>query len=244
MASGRRAAQKIIGALKPGEEALVEDEPETSPGEYEPTPKGIPKQKQRPLPHRTASERIKDNDEVMGPFSFKEALKEASRCLQCGVCSECLRCQDACELGAIRHESTWTLKSLYFDRIIVADRAQMDINPESSRLVSMPNFGKTASWAKGMLAGRVAAMDALSEAPIVKLQPPPRVALGDGDMRIGVFLCSCNGTLTENGQLERMINPVKEAVGVAHVEVLLSACHPEKGLRIEEAIRDKDLNVP
>jgi NADPH-dependent glutamate synthase beta subunit-like oxidoreductase/NAD-dependent dihydropyrimidine dehydrogenase PreA subunit len=242
MASGRRGAQMIIHALKPGEGAVVEDEPESPPGEYPPIPEGMPKQKRRPLPHRTVSERIKDNDEVVGPFSVKEALKEASRCLQCGVCSECLRCQDACELGAIRHDRTWTLKSLYFDRIIVADRAQMDTRPESSRLVTMPNFGKTASWAKAMLAGRVAAMDALSESPIVKLQPPPRVALGDGDMRIGVFLCSCNGTLTENGQLERMISPVKKAASVAHVEVLLSACHPEKGLRIEEAIRDKALN--
>ncbi len=242
MASGRRAAHMIIGALKPGEEAVVEDEPETSPGEYEPIPKGIPKQKQRPLPHRTVSERIKDNDEVMGPFSFKEALKEASRCLQCGVCSECLRCQVACELGAIRHDRSSTLDALYFDRILVADRAQIDAKPESSLLVSMPNFGKTASWAKAMLAGRVAAMDALSGAHEARLQTVPRIALGNGDMRAGVFICSCNETLNEEGLLEQMISPLKKVPGVAHVEILLSACHPEKGRQIEEAIEERELN--
>ena len=241
MASGRRGAQMIIRALKPGEEPVMEDEPEFSRREYVPIPQGMPKQKRRPLPHRTVSERIKDNGEVVGPFPVKEALKEASRCLQCGVCSECLRCQEACELGAIRHDRTSTPESLYFDRIIVADGAQMDTKPESSHLVHMPHFGKSASWAKAMLAGRAAAMDALSGAPIVKIPPAPRIDLGDGDMRVGVFICSCNGTLSENGQLEQIISPLKKVSGVAHVEVLLSACHPEKGRRIEEAIHEKGL---
>ncbi|MGD9318888.1 MAG: FAD-dependent oxidoreductase [Desulfobacteraceae bacterium] len=242
MASGRRAAQVIIRFLQPGEEAIMADVSESSQGEYQPIPEGMPKQRRRPLPHRTVSERIKDNGEVVGPFSVKEAIKEASRCLQCGVCSECLRCQEACELGAIRHDRTSTLETLYFDRVIVADGAQMGRKPESSHLVSIPHFGKSTSWAKAMLAGRVAAMDALSGAPLVKLQPAPRVALGDGEMRVGIFICSCNGTLAENGQLEQMIRPLKKVSGVAHVEVLLSACHPEKGCRIEDAIHEKELN--
>jgi NADPH-dependent glutamate synthase beta subunit-like oxidoreductase len=242
MASGRRAAQMIIRFLKPGEEAVMADVSESSRGEYQSIPEGMPKQRRRPLPHRTVPERIKDNGEVVGPFSVKEALKEGSRCLQCGVCSECLRCQDACELGAIRHDRPSTLETLYFDRMIVADGAQMDRRPESSHLVSVPHFGKSASWAKAMLAGRVAAMEALSGVPIVKPQPIPRVALGDGEMRVGVFICSCNGTLGGNGQLEQMIRPLKKISGVAHVELLLSACHPEKGRRIEEAIHEKALN--
>jgi heterodisulfide reductase subunit A-like polyferredoxin len=242
MASGRRAAQMIIRFLKPGEEAIVADVSESSRGDYQSIPEGMPKQKRRRLPHRTVSERIKDNGEVMGPLSMKEALKEASRCLQCGICSECLRCQEACELGAIRHDRTSTLETLYFDRIIVADGAQVNSKSESSHLVSMPHFGKSASWAKAMLAGRVAAMEALSGVPIVKPQPIPRVALGEGDMRVGVFICSCNGTLAGNGQLEQMIRPLKKMPGVAHLELLLSACHPEKGRRIEEAIHEKELN--
>ncbi len=242
MASGRRGAQMIIHFLKPGEEAFMEDLPESSPREYQPIPEGMPKQKRRPLPHRTVSERIKDNGEVVGSLSVKEALREASRCLQCGVCSECLRCQEACELGAIRHDRTSTLETLYFDRIIVADGAQMGRNPESSHFVSLPHFGKSTSWAKAMLAGRVAAMEALSGVPIVNPQPTPRVAFGDGEMRVGLFICSCNGTFARNGQLEQMIRPLKKISGVAHVELLLSACHPEKGRRIEEAIQEKELN--
>ncbi|MGD8229407.1 MAG: FAD-dependent oxidoreductase, partial [Desulfobacteraceae bacterium] len=242
MASGRRGAQMIIHFLKPGEEAVGADFPEFSRAEHQPIPEGMRKQKRRPLPHRTVSERIKDNGEVVGPFSAQEALKEASRCLQCGVCSECLRCQEACELGAIRHDRTPMLETLYFDRIIVADGAQMARKPESSHLVSMPHLGKRVSWAKAMLAGRVAAMDALSGVPVAELRPTPRVTLADGEMRVGVFICSCNGTLTEDGQLEQMIRPLKKISGVSHVEVLLSACHPEKGRRIEETIHQKELN--
>ena len=242
MASGRRAADMIIRFLKPDEEAVVANVSESSRGEYEPILEGMPKQRRTPLPHRPAPERIKDNGEVVGPLSVKEALREASRCLQCGICSECLRCQEACELGAIRHDRTSTLKTLYFDRIIVADSAQMDRKSESSHLLSVPHFGKSASWAKAMLAGRVAAMEALSGTPILMPQPPPRVTLGDGEMKAGVFICSCNGTLAGNGQLEQMIRPLKKISGVAHAELLLSACHPEKGRRIEEAIHEKELN--
>jgi hypothetical protein len=86
----------------------------------------------------------------------------------------------------------------------------------------MPNFGKTASWAKAMLAGRVAAMDALSGAREARLQAVPRIDLGNGDMKAGVFICSCNGTLNEEGLLEQMIGPLKKTPGVAHVEILLS----------------------
>ena len=242
MASGRRAAQVIIRSLTPAEAISPEDETRSYRGEYEPIPKGMPTQKRRPLPHRRVFERIKDYNEVTGPLSVREALKEASRCLQCGVCSECLRCQEACELVAIRHDRASISRSRYFDGIIVADEAQLPSKPKSSHVVAIPHLGKTKAWAKAMLAGRVVALDALSRAPEVRAQPIPRIHLGEGPSRVGVFICSCNGTLNEGGLLERMIAPLKKVPGVAHAEVLLSACHPEKGRRIEGAIGERELN--
>jgi len=242
MASGRRAARMIIRSLTPAEAISLEDETAFSRGEYEPVPKDIPIQARRPLPHRKVFERIKDYDEVIGPLSPREAIKEASRCLQCGVCSECLRCQEACDLDAIRHDRASIQKSIYFDRIIVADDAQLASMPKSSRVLAIPHVGKTKAWAKAMLAGRVVALDALSGAPEVRAQPVPRIHLGDGALRVGVFICSCNGTLNEDGLLERIIAPLKEAPSVAHAEVLLSACHPEKGRRIEGVIGERELN--
>ncbi len=39
--------------------------------------------------------------EVDQCFTQAEAMAEAARCLNCGICSECLACEDACEIGAI-----------------------------------------------------------------------------------------------------------------------------------------------
>jgi len=46
--------------------------------------------------------------EVNLGFSREEAVAEAQRCLNCGVCSECLQCELACKKNAIRHfEEEW-----------------------------------------------------------------------------------------------------------------------------------------
>lgn len=240
MASGRRAAQMIIGSLGAAEE-VPSWEPEPYQGEYEPIPKEIPRQKRRPIPHRSVPERVRDYEEVMGPLSAKEAIEEASRCLQCGVCSECLRCEDACELDVIRHDRISIRQSLRFDRIVVADDAQMVPGVDSSRLVRVP-FGKTKSATKAMLGGRVVAFDTISEAPLEKAQPILRKSLGEGDLQAGVFICSCNDTLNESGQLDEMVAALEGVPGVAHREVLISACHPEKGPKIEEVIHERGLN--
>ena len=40
-------------------------------------------------------------EEVDQCYTEAEAMAEAARCLNCGICSECLVCEDACEIGAI-----------------------------------------------------------------------------------------------------------------------------------------------
>jgi NADPH-dependent glutamate synthase beta subunit-like oxidoreductase/NAD-dependent dihydropyrimidine dehydrogenase PreA subunit len=242
MASGRRAAQMILNAFQPAERPAQMEGSESSRREYEPIPKELPREERSPLSHREVSARISDNEEVIGAFSAQEAIKEASRCLQCGVCSECLRCQVACELGAIRHERTSTLRALQFEQIIVADDSQMVSNSGGFQVVRMSDFAKKGSWAKAMVAGRVAAMEALTEVPAAKTGPIPTRALGGGDLRVGVFVCSCNDTLNGDGRLGEMVAPLEGTPFVAHSEVLLSACHPEKGKRIEEVMREKGLN--
>jgi len=46
-------------------------------------------------------ERIRSQAEVELPFSEKEARYSASRCLDCGICSECQQCVKACPASAI-----------------------------------------------------------------------------------------------------------------------------------------------
>ncbi len=43
-------------------------------------------------------------DEIALGFTETQALAEAARCINCGVCSECMQCVIACEAGAIDHK--------------------------------------------------------------------------------------------------------------------------------------------
>ena len=58
-----------------------------------------------PTPRISAGSLALDNRgsfaEVDQCYTEAEAMAEAARCLNCGICSECLVCEDACEIGAI-----------------------------------------------------------------------------------------------------------------------------------------------
>ncbi len=53
---------------------------------------------------RDAGESVSSFDEVDLGFSEDEAQREASRCVNCGICSECMACVGACEANAIDHD--------------------------------------------------------------------------------------------------------------------------------------------
>lgn len=55
-------------------------------------------------PRLTVEERIKDFLEIEKGFSEEVAVAEAKRCLNCGICSECLQCVDACMAHAVNHD--------------------------------------------------------------------------------------------------------------------------------------------
>ncbi len=56
-----------------------------------------------PVQHIDPVQRASSFDEDSLGYSMEQAQKEAERCLNCGVCSECLECERACLAGAINH---------------------------------------------------------------------------------------------------------------------------------------------
>ena len=48
-------------------------------------------------------ERVQDFREVYQGFTEEDAVSEASRCLNCGICSDCLQCEAVCQKHAVRH---------------------------------------------------------------------------------------------------------------------------------------------
>jgi heterodisulfide reductase subunit A len=65
-------------------------------------------------------ERVRTFKEVVLPFTEEQAIAEASRCLDCGVCSECYRCVWACERGAIDHSMQERLEEIDVGAIVLA----------------------------------------------------------------------------------------------------------------------------
>lgn len=80
---------------------------------------GIRKQPRTPEPVLPPSERSGEREINLG-FSEEQAVLEAERCLDCGVCCECLQCVAACEAGAIDHSQQAEERELEVGAVILA----------------------------------------------------------------------------------------------------------------------------
>jgi len=80
-----------------GREIPKEDPAEVPEGEYE--------RKERIRLNKIPLERrISSFDEIETGYTEEEAINEADRCLDCGLCSECLQCVAVCQAEAIIHD--------------------------------------------------------------------------------------------------------------------------------------------
>ncbi|MFZ5917412.1 MAG: FAD-dependent oxidoreductase [Chloroflexota bacterium] len=66
------------------------------------------------------AERVRTFKEVVLPLTKEQAVAEAARCLDCGICSECYRCVWACGPGAIDHNMREEVKEIGVGAIILA----------------------------------------------------------------------------------------------------------------------------
>jgi heterodisulfide reductase subunit A-like polyferredoxin len=82
---------------------------------------------------RSAEERRFDFQEVYAGLSEAEAIAEASRCLSCGICSECLQCVYACQAKAIDHNQVEEIVELDVGAVVLTPGLEPvggDIRPE------------------------------------------------------------------------------------------------------------------
>ncbi|MHB9058086.1 MAG: FAD-dependent oxidoreductase [Bacillota bacterium] len=103
VASGHEAAISIERYLD-GEDLAAGRTLERGPNIDPPNHGPVPVVRRKAQAQTPAAERIKDFREVLLGFSREEAIAEAGRCLNCGICSECLQCVKACQKQAIHHD--------------------------------------------------------------------------------------------------------------------------------------------
>jgi heterodisulfide reductase subunit A-like polyferredoxin len=120
--SGKEAAESIhryINGLDPAEgrpKKWSYEKPDTE-GE---TP--VPRTAVRRLP---VEDRRGNFNEINLGFNEDEALREASRCLKCGICSECYQCVKACLAGAVDHEQVEARQEIRVGSVILCPGSEV-----------------------------------------------------------------------------------------------------------------------
>ncbi|WDP89895.1 MAG: FAD-dependent oxidoreductase [Desulfobacter sp.] len=128
IAQGRTAAGEIDAwlKLKAGERAEEMGEEKESGQGYEPGAEYPPIPGETPVLDRACPDLVSVETrtdsfcEVEGAFTESQALAEADRCLNCGICCECMACVDACEAKAINHGMLPEDRSVKVGSIIIA----------------------------------------------------------------------------------------------------------------------------
>lgn len=90
------------------------------PHSYAPRFKDTPRKLRLKMKEREPQIRRNDFEEVELGFSEEEAVKEASRCLNCGICVECHECERVCEAEAIEHNMKDEIKEINVGQVLIA----------------------------------------------------------------------------------------------------------------------------
>jgi heterodisulfide reductase subunit A-like polyferredoxin len=129
--SGHKAAESIIRFLQ-GEDLEPAQKPDLPVVHF--TPEEIEQKiafgeiissPRVPLEELPVSDRIDNFAEVEAGYTESAAMAEASRCLACGICSECMSCVFACQKDAILHDQVATTEQINVGALILAPGYQI-----------------------------------------------------------------------------------------------------------------------
>jgi heterodisulfide reductase subunit A-like polyferredoxin len=107
VAAGREAALSIERYLtgrdlKADREAPLRPIPKEE-GKWSPIRADIEKKHRALMQTTPVEEWIKGFKEINLGYREEEAVEEAARCINCGICSECMQCAISCQAGAVAH---------------------------------------------------------------------------------------------------------------------------------------------
>jgi len=123
VAAGHKAVEAIHRYLN-GEDLDLYAETQKAqepPGrDWSEIPQGTATEPRARQGHRDPAQRTASFDEVELAFSEEEARREASRCLNCGICSECMACVQVCEAKAIDHFMEPEVREIEVGTIVIA----------------------------------------------------------------------------------------------------------------------------
>jgi heterodisulfide reductase subunit A-like polyferredoxin len=120
IAAGREAAESIVRFFDGKDMAAGRESKAPESPEYRPIPADVIKVPRAPMPHLPVSARTGNFNEVELGFAPEAGQAEAERCLNCGYCSECYQCVDACLANAICHDQLPSEKEIEIGAVILS----------------------------------------------------------------------------------------------------------------------------
>ncbi len=212
-------------------------------------PPNIPHLARAVMPEKQLSERVDNFMEVAMGLNASQVVSETGRCLQCGVCSECLECEKVCDaIGAINHTASVEDSVEHSGVIIIADPDMApDIKGEDVIRAYGPKAAKTdvnAMFIRGYASAAQAMvlLDKNSRRPKghgISFLPPDQ---GISPVaRLGVFVCRCNDSLGWLKEMDDYVTSLSGLKNVIHAETVNAACTPEGSADILRTIRNKGL---
>jgi NADPH-dependent glutamate synthase beta subunit-like oxidoreductase/NAD-dependent dihydropyrimidine dehydrogenase PreA subunit len=249
MASGRKAASGIVEYLTGRSSDFIKSTPETrGVGDYTEISEDVPKQRRPQMAQRQPKVRRRDFEEVDYGLTPEQTVAEAKRCLQCGVCCECRECEAVCtDIGAIDHFRPSKKFEFSCPSIIVADKRELkgSTTPKGKGVHYLGEFKRGVDLVDVLVSGSSAAGQSMVEAARVRANNIPNEPVPldmTGDIRVGFFICNCNGVMAPPGVMERIFALASKVPKIAHSQLIFSACHPKGAEQIARSVRENRLN--
>ncbi|MBN2061795.1 MAG: FAD-dependent oxidoreductase [Deltaproteobacteria bacterium] len=248
MACGRALAKYVHSDIS-GESVLSRLNTRPEDLDFIDIPKDLPSMARPIMPERQPGSRKDDFSEVAIGLTEAQVLSEAERCLQCGICSECMLCVDACKrIGAINHEEKTEESIEQAGVVIIADpEICPSIKGEDVIRAYGPKTAKTnvndmitrgfAAAANAMVLLRRSSQR-LRGHGVAFAPPDPGLS---PEVRLGVFVCRCNDSLGWSKEMEDYVNSLTGKEGLIHAEFLDAACVTEGSNNIVRKIREKGI---
>jgi heterodisulfide reductase subunit A len=139
------------------------------------------------------AERQANFREVELGYTADEAVAEASRCLDCGVCSECLECERACKAQAVVHDMITSVRELDVGAVVLSPGFQA-FDPSH---LNQYGYGRFPNVVTSVEFERILSASGPFEGHVVRPsdhQTPKRIAfiqcVGSRDVKDGHSYCS------------------------------------------------------
>jgi heterodisulfide reductase subunit A-like polyferredoxin len=156
---------------------------------------GYEKATRLPMPHMASAIRITNFNEVQLGYDQAASEKEASRCMACGICSECYQCVSACLAGAVDHEQKPVIRNIPVGSVVLCTGSDT-FDPTSLR--QFYHYGKNPNVMTSIEFERILSASGPTMGHLVRLSDhtePKRIAwlqcVGSRDVnRCGNGYCS------------------------------------------------------